>query len=522
IEVLYSRSKPVNDVPEKRIKKDLLFEEITGSNGINYKHEENKFDDFSRQFLLPYKMSELGPFMATGDINGDSLEDFFIGGPAGREGNLYVQNADGTFSSMECESLFSDKIHEDMGAAFFDADNDGDLDLYVVSGGNEFRPRSSLYQDRLYLNDGEGNFTKTEDWLPKMNISGSKVIPQDFDQDGDVDLFLAGRHIPWSYPDPESSVILVNTGGKFENMTREIAPELNGVGMVNDAVWVDFNQDGFMDLVLAGEWMPVTFFLNEQGKFRDVTAEYGLSDHTGWWFSIDAADMDNDGDMDLVAGNFGINSYYSGTEDEPFEIYYHDFDNNGLKDIVLAYYESGTRYPFARQKDAAVQLPAIDDKYPSFTGYAGADVFDIYGKENLDKALHYQAREFESVYIENQGNGKFVFHPLPREAQFSSVNDMLISDFNKDGNLDLLIAGNMYGIEVKTPRNDAGIGLYLAGDGQGNFRPVNYRESGFYLPYDVKNLAGIRMDNTLLILAACNNDSLRVFKLNRSNGISHY
>jgi enediyne biosynthesis protein E4 len=520
IEIHYSKSRPGNGIPDSPIKNELIFEEITGSNGIDHRHEENKFDDFSRQSLLPYKMSELGPFMAAGDVDGNGLEDLFIGGSAGREGRLYFQNVDGTFSSQESESLFADKMHEDMGAAFFDVDNDGDLDLYVVSGGNEFRPRSSLYQDRLYLNDGTGNFTKTEDWLPKMNISGSVVIPHDIDRDGDMDLFLAGRHMPWSYPDPESSVILINTGEKFENMTREIAPELIGIGMVNDAVWVDFSGDGYMDLVLVGEWMPVTFFLNEDGKFRDVTTEYGLSDNTGWWFGLEAADMDNDGDMDLVAGNFGLNSYYHGTVDDPFEIYYHDFDNNGLKDIVLTYYESGIQYPYARKKDAAVQIPAIDDKFPSFTEYAKADVNDIYGKENLDMALHYQARMFESVYIENQGNGKFVFHPLPREAQFSSINDILIDDYNLDGHLDILTAGNMYAVEVKTPRNDAGIGLFLAGDGRGNFEPVNYLESGFYLPYDVKDLATIKTDNTVLILAACNNDLLRILRLKKSEAES--
>jgi hypothetical protein len=516
--IKYSQAKPAEIIEKVEI--TPLFEEITGDSGISFRHEENKFDDFARQYLLPYKMSELGPPIAVGDFNSDGLEDFFIGGSAGREGNLFKQHTGGDFIRMESESLFNDKMHEDMGASFFDADKDGDLDLYVVSGGNEFRPRSSLYQDRLYLNDGSGNFEKAEDWLPKMNISGSRVIPEDFDRDGDIDLFLAGRHVPWSYPDPESSSILVNMGDRFENQTKELAPGLNGIGMVNDAKWVDFNGDEWIDLVLVGEWMPVTLFLNENGKFRNVTAEYGLDTKTGWWFSIGTADMDRDGDMDMIAGNFGINSKYTGTEKDPFEVYYYDFDNNGLKDIVLAYYEKGKKYPYRRKKDAAVQVPAIDDKFSNFVSYAKADLYDIYGKENLDMALHYQANIFESVYLENKGDEGFEVHSLPVEVQFSSVNDLLIDDYNRDNHLDILLAGNMYSTEVKTPRNDAGIGLFLAGDGKGNFKSINYPESGFFVPYDVKSLEEIKVDDTRYILVGCNNDSLRVFKVNRSDAVS--
>jgi hypothetical protein len=268
--------------------------------------------------------------------------------------------------------------------------------------------------------------------------------------------------------------------------------------------------------------MPVTLFQNDGKAFTNVTAAYGLEDEKGWWFSIEAADMDKDGDMDLIAGNFGTNSYYNGTDKEPFEIYYYDFDNNGLKDIVFTYYENGKKYPFTRMKDAAVQLPAINDKFKTYTSYAKADIYEIYGKENLDRALHYQANFFKSVYLENTGNEHFVIHPLPIEAQFSSVNDILVDDYNQDGNLDILLAGNMYGLEVKTARNDAGIGLFLAGDGTGNFKSWNYMDSGFFLPYDVKSLLQMKVDNTYYVFSACNGDSLQVFKVNRLNGISHY
>ena len=511
IEILYSKSKP-EDI-EPNLPSGTIFENVTTQVGIKYRHEENAFDDFSRQFLAPYKMSELGPCVASGDIDGDGTEDFFIGGAAGRTGKIFVQDKDSIFRELESEALYNDKVHEDMGAAFFDADNDGDLDLYVVSGGNEFRPRASFYQDRLYMNDGSGNLSRADDWLPRLNISGSKVYPEDIDGDGDMDLFLAGRHVPWSYPDPESSAILVNTGNKFENKTAEIAPELSGIGMVNDACWVDFNTDGLTDLVLVGEWMPVTFFRNENGTYRNVTRELGLDEKTGWWFSIQPADMDMDGDMDLIAGNFGLNSKYRGTKEAPFEVYYSDLDNNGLKDIVLAYTEEGIKYPYRRKGDASVQVPGIGEKFKTYASYAQSDVNEIYGKENLERALHYQATTFGSVYIENMGDGNFEFRRLPVEAQFSSINDILVHDYNRDGYPDLLVAGNMFAVEVRTPRNDAGIGLLLLGDGKGDFQPVSYLESGFFVPFDVKSMNALTVGGSRYIIVGCNNDEMQVFKV---------
>jgi len=511
IEVFHSRSKPGDADPPGPV--NTIFKNVTEETGLIYNHEENIYDDFSRQFLLPYKMSELGPCIATGDINGDERDDVFIGGAAGSSGQLFVQNASGIFEIFESDALFDDKIHEDMGAEFFDANNDGSLDLYVVSGGNEFRPRASFYQDRLYLNDGSGHLIKAEGWLPRLNISGSKVRPHDFDGDGDVDLFLAGRHMPWSYPDPESSVILINNGNAFEDKTSEIAPELKGIGMVNDAVWVDYDQDGLTDLVLAGEWMPVTFFKNVDGTLINVTTDLNLNDKKGWWFSVKTGDMDQDGDMDIIAGNFGLNSKYSGTEEEPFEVFYHDLDNNGRKDIVFVNTRDGRKYPYRRKGDAAVQIPGINEKFKTYASYAKSDVFEIYGKENLDMALHYQANTFESVYMENKGDGTFEMHKLPVEAQFSSVNDILVDDYNKDGHMDLVIAGNMYGTEVRTPRNDASIGLLITGDGTGNFKSHYYKESGFFVPYDVKNMAEIKIGNTSYVIVASNNAAVQVFKI---------
>ena len=515
LEVYYSKSKTEN--PAHPVTYKPLFKNITHQTGIEYKHEENDFDDFSKQILLPYKMSELGPCLATSDFNGDGLEDIFVGGASGKEGRLFVQTANGSLVSVNSMSVSNDRQYEDMGAAFFDADKDGDPDLYVVSGGNEFRMGSPFYQDRLYINDGAGNFMKAENWLPKIRASGSKVRPQDIDNDGDIDLFVCGRHTPWSYPSPASSMILINQGDRFVNATKKIAPDLIKIGMVNDMVWTDINQDNLPDIVLVGEWMPVTVLLNDGGQFRNVTSDFGLQEKTGWWFSLDAADFDQDGDTDLVAGNFGLNSKYFGTTEKPFEVYYYDFDNNGLKDIVMAYNDSGKKYPFRRKKDVAIQIPSINTRFKTFSSYAKADIFEIFGEKNLDKALHYKANTFESVYIENKGGTGFEFHPLPVEAQFSSVNDIVVDDFNKDASLDILIAGNMYGIEERTPRNDAGTGLFLAGDGKGNFKAVNFIKSGFYVPYDVKGLAVIEIDNSKCILVGCNKDSLRVFKAGQNN-----
>ena len=513
IKVRYSESKPAPKEKEKEIQ--YLFTNAAKKTGITIKHQENDFNDFKTQVMLPHKMSSFGPYIATGDINADGLEDFFIGGAFGFEGHLFTQNSNGTFAELRSEVLLLDKIYEDMGALFFDADGDQDLDLYVVSGGNEFRPYSKQYQDRLYLNDGSGLFSKAEGWLPEMNFSGSKVYPEDFDQDGDIDLFVAGRHVPWSYPEPATSVLLLNENGKFKNVTKKWAKDLIKIGMVNDASWVDFNNDGLKDLVLAGEWMPITLFQNEGDKFTNVTESFGLGKSTGWWFSIKASDIDQDGDQDFIAGNLGLNYKYKASAEEPFEVYYYDFDNNGSQDIVLTHYNDGVKYPYRRIMCSIRQVPSLRDKFRTFVSYAKADVYEVYGKDNLERALHYPAYTFASAYIENKGNGQFELHELPLRAQFSSINDIIIEDFNADGHPDVLIAGNLYNSEIRTPRNDAGVGLLLAGDGKGEFTVKTNQETGFFVPYNVKSMALISSPEEKMILVGCNNDSLQVFRINK-------
>ena len=513
LSVKYSEALPSKPVKQKI--KAQLFSNLSSESILPYKHQENEFDDYKTQVLLPHKMSTFGPCMAKADINGDGLEDLFIGGAATHPGQIFLQKSDGTFEGSTGEALRSDKIREDIGAAFFDFDQDGDQDLYVVSGGNEFMADSKSYQDRLYINDGSGIFTKGEDLLPKMHISGSKVYPADFDQDGDLDLFVGGRHNTWSYPEPVSSALLRNEEGKFVNVTADLAPDLIDIGMVNDASWFDHNQDGYPDLVLVGEWMPITILQNNGTGFSKIAPNAGLVQSEGWWFSVETADMDQDGDLDIIAGNLGLNYKYKASPEEPFEVYYYDFDNNKSKDVVLTYYNFGIKYPLRGRQCSSEQVPLLTEKFPTYNLFAESDVSEIYGENALENALHYEAYTFASAYFENQGNGAFKRQDLPVMAQLSSVNDLITEDFNGDAHLDILLAGNLYSSEVETTRNDAGFGLLLTGDGKGNFTTHNQRESGFFVPYNVKSLIRLQSGQKQLILAGCNNDWLQVFRINK-------
>ena len=485
---------------------------VTTSLGVNYKHEENEFDDYNSQVLLPHKMSTFGPMMTSGDINGDQLEDVYIGGAINQSGTLLMQNANGTFSSSTPTTFQNDKRHEDMGASFFDADGDGDLDLYVASGGNEYRLESTGYQDRLYINDGRGNFTKENNRIPDLRISGSKVKPHDFDQDGDIDLFIAGRHIPWAYPEPASSVLLINDQGNFTRASEEVAEDLENLGLVNDASWTDYNGDGWTDLIVVGEWMPLTIFQNNDGLSFTKTTINTDQLTEGWWFSVEVADMDGDGDEDLIAGNLGLNYKYKATEEEPFEVYYDDFDDNQSKDIVLTYYNYGIQYPLRGRQCSSEQVPDIKDKMPTYDLFASSDAKTVYGGSALENALHYKASTFASAYFENLGNSSFKMHSLPMTAQISSVNDIVIDDFNNDDKKDILLAGNLYNAEVETTRNDAGYGLLLLGDGTGAFEVVSADESGFYVPYDVKSIEHVKTKSGQLVFVGCNDDELKIYK----------
>ncbi|MGB3780254.1 MAG: VCBS repeat-containing protein [Tunicatimonas sp.] len=477
---------------------------------IDFRHQENEYDDFAKQVLLPHKLSRFGPALAVADVNGDGRDDCFVGGAADQAGQLFFQDAQGEWKPAA--ALSEDAQSEDVDAAFLDVDSDGDADLYVVSGGNAWPDQDEAYQDRLYLNDGQGNFSRAANRLPSLTESGSCVRPFDFDGDGDPDLLVGGRHRPGQYPAPTTTRLLRNQNGTFEDVTEALAPDLLNLGMVTDAVWTDVDQDQRTDLVLVGEWMPITLLRYDGTSFGEATERLGLDDTRGWWFSVESADVDNDGDLDLVAGNLGLNYKYHASPEAPFEVHYDDFDNSGTKDIVLSYYNFGEQFPLRGRSCSSQQVPLIGKKFATYERFAAANLVDVYGVENLQSALHYQATTFASTYLENRGDGSFVSHPLPNEAQVSSINDILVKDFDQDGHQDLLVAGNLYTSEVETPRNDAGMGLLLRGDGHGRFQPVAAQQSGILLPYDVKKLATATTSKRLLILSAVNNGPLRSFR----------
>ena len=475
---------------------------------LNYTHRENYFNDYEKQVLLPHKLSQLGPAIAKGDINGDGLEDLFVGGASGQEASIYIQN-ENSFEKIDNDIWTKHKALEDIDALFFDSDNDGDLDIYVVSGGNEFMPNSSTYLDRLYINDGNGNFTFRRELLPSNFESGSVVKAFDFDNDGDLDLFVGSRMKPWNYPEPASSYLLVNENGKFSNYNTD---QFTDLGLVTDAEWFDYDNDGDSDIVVVGEWMPITVFKNQDGNFikEEINTNLGCSS-TGWWYSIEVGDLNNDKIPDLIVGNLGLNYKYKASVDEPFEVFYDDFDENGTKDIVLAYYNYGIQFPLRGFSCSSQQVPDLKDKFEKYDIFASLDVQEVYGEENLENALRLSVNTFESAALINN-ESFFDFKPLPNYAQFSSVNDVIIKDFDNDQINDLLIVGNMYHAEIETARNDAGNGLFLKGVGDGSFKEVSVSESGFFAPGDSKKIITLNLRNNDIILVANNNDRIQIFK----------
>ncbi len=494
------------------------FTDVTKAEGIDFQHKENPYNDFNYEVLLPHVYSRNGPALATGDVNGDKLDDFYVGGAVGQAGVLYLQHSEGGFRASQNTPFEDDYSKEDIGATFFDADGDKDLDLYVVSGGNEFVNGAKNLADRLYINNGDGKFIKDDLAIPTMTESGSRVKAADYDNDGDLDLFVGGRVVPRSYPLPAKSYILRNDSRpgsevKFTDVTAQIAPDLMKAGLVTDAVWVDYDQDDQLDLIVVGEWMPITFLKNKDGKFENKTEEYGFEKSAGWWYSIVAEDFDKDGDMDLVAGNLGLNYKYQASPEASFDVYAYDYDKNGRLDIVLGYYNDGVQYPLRGRQCSSEQISNISIKYQDYNSFAEATLEDIYSSKDLEASLHYQAWNFASSYIENNGGGNFQIKNLPVEAQLSSINGIIAEDFNNDGHLDIAIAGNLYVAEVETTRNDASYGLIMKGDGQGNFKPIPYSESGFFLKHDTKALEKMNTADGIIILAANNNEDLKAMKL---------
>ena len=479
--------------------------------GIAYQHKENRYNDFKNQVLLPYSQSHNGPFISQADVNNDGLEDFFVSGAANQSGELYIQTTPGKFSKQN-GPWNTDNSYEDLGSLFFDYDNDGDQDLYVVSGGNEFPSGSKMFQDRLYANKGNGQFHKTTNVLPAIHTSGQTISVNDIDTDGDLDIFIGGRIIPDKYPYPPESHLLLNDNGRYVDVTSQNAPDLAEIGMVSDAIFVDFDQDGDDDLVIVGEWTPIQFLENKSGNFKKITVP-GLENSVGLWFSIAANDIDNDGDLDFFAGNLGLNSKFKAGENQSFHIYCDDFDNSGTYDIVLSYTYNNELVPVRGRGCSSQQIPQIANKFPSFKAFAEASLTDIYGQERLNNALHYEADLLESVFIENLGKGRFEIVNLPVEAQFSPIQDFEFVDIDGDGINEILSVGNLYNTEAETMRLDASYGCILK-FGSDKFSIINSKISGFHSKGDARDICLIKAGNgKRFLMVANNNASLNLFSL---------
>ena len=496
-----------------RPRKDPLFVNATKRKGIAFRHNEREFIDYKFQPLIPHQYSKEGPGISVGDVNGDGLDDFFIGASLGFEGSVFLQQNGGSFTSMP---LRVDQSYEDMGSLFFDADNDGDLDLYIVSGGAGLPGASPGYRDRLYVNDGEGQFTLAALALPDITACGSVVTAADYDRDGDLDLFVGGRVNLESYPLPARSSLLRNDsdtrGVRFTDVTTHTAKSLALPGLIASALWTDFDQDGWIDLVLAGEWMPISFFRNNEGRFTNVTLQTGLEKYTGLWNSLCGADFDKDGDIDYVAGNLGLNTPYQVSQDRPMQLVAKDFDKNGAIDPICTYYVQGKSYPMYNRDLLISQLPYLKKRFLSYDSYASATMSDIFSEAEMQDAYVLESRCHASSYIENKGDGTYAVHSLPIEAQFSSVFGLLTNDYNHDGHADLLLAGNSFDLNPETGRYDASIGLFLTGDGRGKFNAVSAQETGFFVDGDVKGMAELFSgDGSNLVLVAQNSDSLQAF-----------
>jgi hypothetical protein len=500
---------------ERATPAELWFKEITDEVSIDYIHRENDFDDFRREKLIYQMLSTEGPRTSIGDVNGDGLEDLYVGGARGQSGSLLIQQGNGSFIPSNKALFEKDKDSEDTDCALFDADGDGDLDLYVASGGNELPSSSSALADRLYLNNGRGTYSKSAQILPTGRYESTGCVrAADFDSDGITELFVGIRLLPSLYGVPVNGYLLENDGkGNFSNVTTQIAPELEEVGMLRDMQWEDVDGDGDLDMILAGDWMALKVFINENGSFRESEDAFGSENTSGWWNCIATGDFDGDGDIDFVAGNHGLNSRFKASTERPVTMYVNDFDRNGSAEQIICVYEGDSAYPMALKHDLTRQIPVLLKKYPKYELFKEQTINDIFAPEQLASAIRLDVAQLESSIFINDGSGHFTMLALPVETQFSTVMAAEAGDFNKDGNMDLLLGGNLYKVKPEVGRYDASYGNLLEGDGRGGFTVVPPRISGFRLEGEVRDIQSIQTPGGTMLLLSRNNDPLQLFRV---------
>ena len=504
-----------------------MFTDITKMLGIQHRSMEEDFIDFNIQKMLPHKLTQFGPSIAVGDINGDSLDDVLVGGGSPFFAKAFIQNNTGTFTKQNAMDSVGIKYQDDAGLCLFDADADGDLDLFIASGGAENEPFSPYYNDNFYVNNGKGKYTLQPDALPRNMFPKSAAKAADYDKDGDLDLFVGGRVLPGSYPKPVSSFIYKNESIngliKFVNVTMQVAPSLNNIGMVTDALWTDVDNDNNVDLVVVGEYMPVTILKNVNGIFN--IQKTNIENEKGWINSINGADFDNDGDIDYLIGNYGLNNFLKPEKDKPILCLATDFDKNESYDAILFNTLPSeidgklNMYPVFGRDDFLKELTAKRELFPNYSTYAKATLPQIFTADEIKTAYNATANNFTTAWIENKGNFNFEWHVLPTLAQFSPVFGTILQDVNNDNNIDVILTGNDFTMHPFLGRLDAGNGLVLLNDGKGNFSVQQPAISGFYVGGNAKSLAIIVIKNELVSIASQNNGPVKAFKLNSDNNI---